>query len=61
MIDPIVEEVRKYRDEHARKFNYNLDLICEDLRSRHAQNVERLRQIRPANKPLAPEPHSSAR
>lgn len=50
MIDPIVEEFRKYRDEHARRFNYNLDMICEDLRCRHAQNVERLKQIRAANK-----------
>ncbi len=31
MSDPIVEEVRKYRNEHARKFNYDLDAICADL------------------------------
>ena len=31
MNDPIVAEVRKFRDEHARKFNYNLDAICADL------------------------------
>jgi len=49
MIDPIIEEVRNYRDEHARRFNYNVDMICEDLRSRHAQNVERLQQIRTAS------------
>ncbi len=59
MIDPIVEEVRKYRDEHARKFNYNLDMICEDLRCRHAQNVERLKQIRTANKTNALDARSS--
>ena len=59
MIDPIVEEVRKYRDEHARKFNYNLDMICEDLRYRHAQNVERLKQIRTANKTNALDARSS--
>lgn len=34
MIDPIVEEVRKFRDEHARKFNYDLDAICADLMER---------------------------
>ena len=50
MIDPIVDEVRKYRDDHARKFNYDLDMICENLRCRHAQNVERLKQARKANK-----------
>ena len=31
MTDPIVEEVRKFRNEHAKKFNYDLDAICEDL------------------------------
>ena len=29
--DPIVEEVRRYRQEHAARFNYDLDLIVEDL------------------------------
>jgi hypothetical protein len=32
MIDPIVEEVRRYRTEHTRKFGGDLKLICEDLR-----------------------------
>ena len=31
MNDPIVEEVRKYRNEHAKRFNYDLDAICNDL------------------------------
>ena len=30
--DPIVEEVHRIRDEHARKFNYDLHAICEDFR-----------------------------
>jgi hypothetical protein len=33
MIDPIVEEIRRFRDEHAKKFDYNLDAICEDFKS----------------------------
>jgi hypothetical protein len=33
MKDPIVEEIRRFRDEHARKFNYNLDAICDDFKS----------------------------
>jgi hypothetical protein len=33
MKDPIVEEIRRFRDEHARKFNYDLDAICEDFKS----------------------------
>ena len=28
--DPIVAEIRKIRDEHAKKFNYDLDAIFED-------------------------------
>ena len=34
MRDPIVESVREAREEHAKKFNYNLHDICEDLRSK---------------------------
>lgn len=29
--DPIVEEIRRYREEHAAEFNYDLDRIVEDL------------------------------
>ncbi len=29
--DPIVEEVRKFRDEHAARFNYDIDAIVQDL------------------------------
>ena len=32
MKDPIVEEVRRVREAHAKQFNYDLDAICEDLR-----------------------------
>jgi hypothetical protein len=32
MKDPIIEEVRKYRMEHTRKFGGNLAAICIDLR-----------------------------
>ncbi len=31
-IDPIIEETRRIRDEHARRFNYDLSAICADLR-----------------------------
>lgn len=32
--DPIVEEVRKVREAHAAKFNYDLSVICRDLREK---------------------------
>jgi hypothetical protein len=34
MRDEIVEEVRKAREEYARKFNFDLDAICADLQRR---------------------------
>lgn len=36
-LDPIVEEVRKARDEYAKRFNYDLDEICRDLREKQRQ------------------------
>jgi hypothetical protein len=32
MEDPIVEEVRKLREEHAARFNYDVGAIFEDLK-----------------------------
>ena len=32
MKDPLVAEVRKYRMEHAKKFNFDIHAICDDLR-----------------------------
>ena len=29
--DPIVEEVRRARYEHAAQFNFDIDKICDDL------------------------------
>ena len=35
--DPIVEEIRKYRDEYAGQFSYDLHAICQDLRKKQGQ------------------------
>ena len=32
--DPIVEEVRRVRDEQAKAFEYDLHAICENLRKK---------------------------
>jgi hypothetical protein len=32
MQDPIVEEVRRLREEHAARFNYDVDAIFDDLK-----------------------------
>ena len=37
--DPIVAEVRRVRDELARKFNYDVHAMFEDLRKRQGQTV----------------------
>ncbi|MBI4025240.1 MAG: hypothetical protein HY360_09695 [Verrucomicrobia bacterium] len=37
--DPIVAEVRRVRDELAKKFNYDVQAICEDLMKRQGQTV----------------------
>ena len=35
-IDPIVDEVRRVRDAHAAKFNYDLRAIFRDLKANEA-------------------------
>ena len=51
MNDPIIDEIRKYRDEHAKAFNYDLKLICDDLRKKQvARNVKAV-DLSSKNKP----------
>jgi hypothetical protein len=47
MKDPIVEEVRKYRMEHTRRFGGDLHLICEDLRKKEKALGDRLVYLEP--------------
>jgi hypothetical protein len=54
MKDPIVEEVRRHRMEHTRKFRGDLVAICEDLRgiqkaSRHKIVRLSAKRVRRAN------------
>ena len=44
MKDPINEELHKYREEHARKFNFDVGAICEDLRA--LQQSSKLKVVR---------------
>jgi hypothetical protein len=61
--DPIVEEVRRIRDELARKFNYDLQSIGQDLMARQGKTLspEQLAAIRatrtPSPAPLAVREH----
>ncbi len=40
--DPIVEEVRKARDEYAKQFDYDLAAICRDLQEKQQQSGKHL-------------------
>jgi hypothetical protein len=58
MSDPIVEEVRRHRMEHTRKFDGDLKRICEDFR--RIQRESGCQVVRRPPKLLSPakEPHS---
>jgi hypothetical protein len=46
-IDPIVEEVRKVRDAHAKQFNYDLKAIYSDLKQREQDSGRRYVSLAP--------------
>ena len=43
MNDPIVAEVRRLRDAHAKQFGYDIERICADYRQKHEHYVALLR------------------
>ena len=45
--DPIVAEVRKARDEHAAKFNYDLDAIFRDLKEKERSSGRKYVRYQP--------------
>jgi hypothetical protein len=47
MEDPIVEEIRFYRDTHAKRFNYDLDAVCEDFKKHQQQSGHPLVKLKP--------------
>ena len=52
-VDPIVEEVRRIRDEHAASFNYDLRAIVADLQKRQASSDRPVVSF-PPRRPEAP-------
>ncbi len=46
MNDPIVNEIRKFRDEHAEMFNYDIKAICDDYRKKRNFYAEKLTKIK---------------
>ena len=61
MNDPIVDEVRRIRDEYATRFNYDLDLMYLDIKKREKERglvfvdgVACQRMLNPARQPIEP-------
>ena len=60
MNDPFVTEIRKYRTEHTKKFNYDIHAICNDLRKYQEYlyslaNIDKNKKF--ANKSFVPPEH----
>ena len=47
MKDPFVEEVRRFRMAHTRRFNSDLHAICEDLRRFESSLGDRVVTLEP--------------
>ena len=59
MKDPIVEEIRRHRMEHTRKFGGNLSAICTDMRS--VQEASGHKVVRLSPRRVEPTRRSSGR
>ena len=45
--DPVVEEVRKARDAHAKRFGYDLDAIFADLKAQERASGRKFVRLPP--------------
>ena len=52
--DPIVEEVRKVRNEHAKKFNYDLSAIVADLKKQQKSSKRKFITLPPKKPTVLP-------
>ena len=57
--DPIVEEVRKVRNAHARKFNYDLQAIVADLRKQQKASKRKFVTLTPKKPIVFPQTRAS--
>ena len=58
--DPIVEEIHRIRAEHAKKFEYDLHAICEDLRKQPIKSGRKVISRQP-RKPQTQQPPARSR
>ncbi len=52
--DPIVEEVRNVRNEHAKKFNYDLNAIAADLKKQQKASKRKFVLLPPRKPTILP-------
>lgn len=45
--DLVVEEIRQHRDAYAKRFNYDLHAICEDMRKKQGQEGRQVVAFKP--------------
>ncbi len=45
--DPIVDEIRQFRDAYAQRFHYDLEAICRDIRTKQAQGGRKVVSLPP--------------
>lgn len=51
MIDPIVEEIHRVREEYAAEFNFDVDAMFEDLNRKQSQSDRRIVSFAKDGKP----------
>jgi hypothetical protein len=55
MKDPIVQEIHRHRAEYARRFNYNVHAIGEDIRRCESESEGKFAaKVPQGNRPLKP-------
>lgn len=47
MRDPIVEEIRRIRHEHAKQFGFDLDAIFDDLKEKERTSKRKIVSLAP--------------
>lgn len=52
MKDPIVEEIRKFRDSYAKRFNYDSLAMYEDIKKKEEQAEKKAKNLLLSNQNL---------
>lgn len=52
MRDPIVDEIRRIRQDHAKRFDFDLDAIFEDLKKKEQESRRKVVSLKP--RPVKP-------